>query len=260
MRKLSLILYVSGLLSLVVFSQAAANDWEHYSFNADNDALLYDKGNIVIKDYIATVYQKELYDLNTLFWLVQRKGKKFDDLRSAVNLLTINCTTSHFKLTSTTFYDSEGKILEIRDYGERNEWKEVSDSQDIRILHDLCCFNDWKSIAASETHDYFLNIGTIQVNNSNANVTFWMKEVDKKTAKETEREKITMVCEKDKYTLRHLMKYNPDGSVKEVLTDSHLRKWIPITPKSIIDGFHTLLCDEKYVRQNVKEYVQSVSK
>jgi len=250
---LALCFSLSALLSPIF-----AADWEYYSLKKENNPLFYDKSSIVRSANIVRVHQKELYSTNVLFWLRQRVGEKYDDLRGKILVMEIDCSKAEYNLISFIHYNSEDKMIETRNYKGRMDWKAVKDYPDINLLHDLCCFDEWKAIVASETHDYLLNIGTVQVNNSNANVTFWMKEVDKKTGQEKEKEKVTIVCETDQYTLRHLMKYNPDGSVKEVITDNHLRRWKPITPNAIIDGFHEILCDDKYVRQNVKDYLKTV--
>lgn len=260
MKKITMVFFLLGAVMFIVSSQALAVDWEYYSLNKDNNPLFYDKSRVLKSGHIVRVHQKESYSTNILYWLRQRMGEKYGNLKEAISLLEIDCAKAEYTLISFTHYDSDGKVIDTRSYERRPDWKAVEDSLDISILRDLCCFYEWKTVTASEIHDYFINRETIQVNNSNANITFWMKEVDKKTGKETEKEKVTIVCEKDKYTLRHLMKYNPDGSVKEVLTENHLRRWIPIAPKTIIDGFHDILCDDKYVRQNVKDYLKTVLK
>jgi hypothetical protein len=239
---------------------AGAMEWEYYALTKEGNSLFFDKNSVSISDNVVKVNQKEMYTPENLFWRNQRLGTRYLESKETVNQIEINCSNIEYRVTMVTEYDSDGKVIEMVSHEKRSSWKPAVDSPDIFILYDLVCFPEWKYVISSENSDYFVNKGALRVNNSNVNITFWMKEVDKKTGKETEKEKVTMVCEKDKYTLRHLMRYSPDGSVKEVLADDHLRKWIPITPKSIIDGFQTLLCDGKYVRQNVKEYVQSVSR
>lgn len=255
---------VGFLICLCMFfcnaAQAGAVEWEYYTVNKAGDHLFFDTHRIAISDNIVKVTQKEVYTADDLYWLRKRLGRKYENLRETVNQININCSAAEYGITRVTKYDSDGKVIDIFSYEERFAWRPAIDSPEIYILYDLVCFPEWIYMTSSDGHDYFLNRGALRVNNSNANVTFWMKEVDKKTGKETEKEKVTIVCEKDKYTLRHLMKYNPDGSVKEVLTDSHLKRWIPIKPKSIIEGFHDILCDGKYVRQNVKDYLKTVLK
>jgi len=260
MKKRGFIFLICLWMLFGVVIQAGAAEWEYYTTSKDGNSLHFDKSSTSVSDNIVRVSQKEIYTSNNLFWRNQRLGKKYIDSKETVNQIEIDCAKADYRVKIVTEYDSDGKTIDIVSHEQRFPWKPAVDSPEIYILYDLICFPEWKYITSSENCDYFINKGALRVNNSNSNVTFWMKEVDKKTGKESEREKITMVCEKDKYTLRHLMKYNPDGSVKEVLTDGHLRRWIPIAPKTIIDGFQDILCDDKYVRQNVKDYLQSVSR
>lgn len=253
-------LCISAYILASLLSQTFAAEWEYYSLSNNSNPLFYDTSSMLKNGHIVKVYQKEFYSTNVLYWLRQRLGEKYIDLQEAVSHIAIDCSKAEYNLVAFTHYTSKGEVIKSQNYEGKMDWKTVDDSPDMRILYEICCFHEWHSIAASEAHDYFLNIGTVQVNNSNANVTFWMKEVDRKTGKETEKEKVTIVCEKDKYTLRHLIKYDPDGSVKEVLTDNDLRRWIRIKSNTIIEGIHDVLCDEKYVRQNVKDYLKSVSK
>lgn len=245
---------------LGIATQVGAAEWEYYTINKDGNSLFFDKSSISLPDNVIRVNQKEVYTTDNLFWRKKRLGKKFIDSKETITQIEVNCSNADYRVRMVTEYDSDGKTIDIFSYEKRFSWKPAVDYPEVYILYDLVCFSEWIYVTSSVDYDYFINKGALRVNNSNVNISFWMKEVDKKTGKETEKEKVTIVCEKDKYTLRHLMKYNPDGSVKEVLTDRQLKRWIPIKPKTIIDGFHEILCDDKYVRQNVKDYLKTVLK
>ena len=232
--------------------------WEYYDLSQDGEPLFYDKQNIKYSKNIVTVYQKETYNANNLFWKKKRLGTKYDELRYTVKLLTIDCSRGDIYLKQLIQYDSNGNAISTDDYSERTS--KLPQSQDTSLLYGLFCNPEWVQVTTHSDFDIFVNAGVIHVSNSNANVTFWMKAIHTKTKQEVEKELITIICEKNLYVLRYLMKYASDGSVSDVYTEGRFSQWEPISNNTIMSGLKNIVCDNNLPRQDLKDYLRSLSK
>jgi hypothetical protein len=253
--KISVIIVVA--LSFFLSALAADSaDWQYYDTARNGSSFFYDRGNITNSNGILKIYQKEAYHENALFRLRERLGAKYSDLTGIVNLIEIDCPNERSRIRSVTYYDSDGKAIEIRDKG-TPEWTPVSQKSELSMLCELCCPADWKYVASSKSDDYLLNIDRAESNNSS--VTFWIKTVNKATKKEAERDKFSIRCKTGEYALRYHIKYKPDGSVSKVNLYQPYLDWSRIPPKTIINLFRNVMCSEGHPRTDPEAYLNSTA-
>ena len=253
MKKSVLIITLIPIFLFFAFFPADSADWQYFSTDKNGNSLFYDIQNIVCTENVVKVYQKENHREEFLERLRNRLGDGYDDLSEIVNLIEIDCSHEQSRISSVSYYSSNGK--ELKNIKSRaGDWKPIPQESGLHILYELCCPADWEYIISSDKDKYFLNTGRIGSND--LSVTFWMKAINKKTEKETEKTKFTIRCKNGTYAVRYQMKFKPDGSAPAVHSEGNFIAWDKIPSDTIIDTFQKLLCVEGVPRKDVKVYIK----
>jgi hypothetical protein len=253
MRKSVLIMTMIPILLLFAALSANGADWQYFGSDKNGNSLFYDIKNIAYSDNVIKVYQKENHREEFLARLRNRLGDDYDDLTEIVNLIEIDCPHEQSRIRSVSYYSSSGKELKnIKSRG--GDWQDIPQESPIHMLYELSCPANWEYFISSNDDKYFLNTGRMILND--LTVTFWMKAINKKTEKETEKTKFTIKCKNGNYAVRYQMKYKPDGSAPAVYSEGNFVGWDKIPSDTIIDSFQKLLCVEGAPRKDVGGYLK----
>lgn len=256
MKKGMFIIFVTFCLFFMA-TLADGADWQYYGLDKDGDSLFYDKENVTHSNDIVKIYQKETYLADNLFWIKQRLGDKYSDLKEVVNLIEIDCSAKRSKIRTVTYYNTKENVIESRDQA-GTDWILMPQKSELHMLYELCCPAEWAYVTSSKDDDYFLNISKMTVNHSD--VTFWMKGINRKTSQEAEKDKFTIKCKSGTYALRHHIKYQSDGSASKVTSYDRYIEWSRISPDTIIGFFQKLLCTDGLARKDIKDQLHNISK
>lgn len=234
-------------------SLAGAADWIYLTTDEKEAQLFYDRETLACSDDIVRVQQKEIYGEKHLMRIRDRLGSIYEDLTETVNLIEINCRDQQSRVESVAQYNSAGALISTHK-NQGREWKAIPRNSAVNLLYELCCPSDWVYVSSSEDEEYFLNTERITMNASA--VTFWMKGINKKTGRETERDRIIIQCRHNIYALHHHISYEPDGKVAQVSTHRNHRELKKISRSTIIYAFQEIVCADKEPRREVKEYLR----
>jgi len=134
------------ILQIVVlcFSIAAtgslhAEDWQYYAEDSEGNFLYVDKDSIIHKEIITEVWQKKVYEKNSLFRIRQTLGEKYATLIEARALIEIFCPKRTFQVRAVDYYRSDGTVIEHIYYEFLRDWKKVQRKSDMERLYKICC-------------------------------------------------------------------------------------------------------------------------
>lgn len=138
--KRTLYLLTGIIIIALSFTHANGEDWRFYA--QYNDFFYYDKESIKHpyedSQHILGVWQKVIYDKESLMRIAEHLGDKYNDLSESISLIEINCYTKQAQTKSTTRYDSKGKIIETSNVI-RPDWKKIPDLSPFEKLYQHIC-------------------------------------------------------------------------------------------------------------------------
>ena len=120
MKKIISVISLSFLVLLLLVSNViGSSDWVEYRTDENGSVWLYKKGNIEKKggNYIVQVWDKLVYSDKGREKYIQKNTEKglsnegFDKLSNIKGLKEMDCNKRRYRLLSTTWYDTDDKVL-----------------------------------------------------------------------------------------------------------------------------------------------------
>jgi hypothetical protein len=245
-------------ICLLFFSSlpVTASDWQYYISDRNGSRVFYDRESISRSDHMVMVQQKIIYNDHALSHIIERMGTRYEDLAEIVNSLEINCAEKQIKEKSITYVSSKGAVIDSRLHNVRHDRMQIGHKEELNILYDLCCFNEWLYVTSSADTDYLLS--TASMKSSDISVSFWMKGTNRTSHEELERDKFIIRCTDGSYSLRYHIRYRKDKSSSIPIGVENNFSWLKIPPNTIIDSFQKLLCSGGQPRKDVRNYLITV--
>jgi hypothetical protein len=136
------LLQLAVVLSLCMLSVSNVwgEDWVFYT--RYGDSFFYDRKNInnPYEDFknIIGVWQKIVYDDETVNRITAHLGAKYGDLRESISMIEIDCSKKCAQTKAITYYDVNGKIIETK-HTSKEDWKEIVPKSPLNELYYAVC-------------------------------------------------------------------------------------------------------------------------